>query len=318
MKEINLNKFHVVTVISNVNRYSTRYELYKQFEDYVLSQGINLTTVEIAFGKRDFEVIKENPRVNYVKLRTDHEIWHKENMINLGIERLPRDWEYVAWVDADVSFARTDWALETVQQLQHFDILQMFSVAYDLTPLLEPFQVHRGFCWVYYHDKVVNNEDCEYKFGHTGYAWAARRETIDRLGGLIDFAILGASDHHMAKALIGRAKDSFHADCHNNYAENIFIWQDRAEQYIKHNIGYVDGALLHYWHGKKRDRRYKERWEILIRNKFDPKLDLKRDWQGLWQLTDRNPKLRYEIREYFRQRSEDSIDFDERERKIQL
>jgi hypothetical protein len=92
------------------------------------------------------------------------------------------------------------------------------------------------------------------------------------------------------------------------YARNLLLWQTRAELYIKRNIGFVDGLLLHYWHGKKRDRRYAERWNILVDNHFDPDLDLKRDRQGLWQLTERNIKLRDDIRAYFRSRSEDSID----------
>jgi hypothetical protein len=34
--------------------------------------------------------------------------------------------------------------------------------------------------------------------------------------------------------------------------------------------------------------------------------DIKRDWQGLWQLTDRKIRLRDELRAYFRSRDEDS------------
>jgi hypothetical protein len=41
---------------------------------------------------------------------------------------------------------------------------------------------------------------------------------------------------------------------------------------------------------------------------IDPDLDLKRDWQGLWQLTDHNPELRDGLRAYARLRDEDSPD----------
>ena len=60
--------------------------------------------------------------------------WHKENLVNLGIARLPRDSRYVAWVDADLTFARHDWVQETIQQLQHYPIVQMFAEAHDLGP----------------------------------------------------------------------------------------------------------------------------------------------------------------------------------------
>ena len=55
-----------------------------------------------------------------------------------------------------------------------------------------------------------------------------------------------------------------------------------------------------------------DRWKILTENQFNPNTDIKRDWQGLFQLEDhgdmRSIKLRDDIRKYFRARNEDSID----------
>ena len=300
------SQLYVVTPISNPCRYNTRYKLYDNFAKMVTDSGAELVTVEVAFGNRNHVVTKpDNP--NHLQLRTSHELWHKENMINQGIERLPNDWEYVAWIDADICFANPHWVTETLQQLQHYDIVQMFSQAYDLGPNNEPFQKHNGFVYSYMH-QLMGNKD--YSNWHPGFAWAARRSAINHLGGLIDFAILGAADRHMAHALIGRVRQTIHSRLSKSYAEGLIRWEERAEKYIQRNIGYVPGLILHYWHGKKRDRRYKERWKILIENKFDPKLDLKEDWQGLWQLTDRNIKLRDDLRGYFRARNEDSIDLE--------
>jgi len=33
-----------------------------------------------------------------------------------GVVGLPRDWRYVAWIDADVHFLNRDWAQETLHQ----------------------------------------------------------------------------------------------------------------------------------------------------------------------------------------------------------
>lgn len=35
-------------------------------------------------------------------------------------------------MDADVQFSRADWAQETVQQLQHYHVVQMWSMCQDL------------------------------------------------------------------------------------------------------------------------------------------------------------------------------------------
>src|SRR4051812_17323789 len=116
---------HVVTAISNPERFRSRYNLYKNFEKHVTDAGGELTTVELAFGNRPY-VITDANNPKDVQVRTSCQIWHKENLLNLGISRLPRNWEYVAWVDADIMFARPDWVEETLHQLQHFHVVQMF------------------------------------------------------------------------------------------------------------------------------------------------------------------------------------------------
>jgi hypothetical protein len=90
------------------------------------------------------------------------------------------------------------------------------------------------------------------------------------------------------------------------YAAWCEEWQRRAETYVKRNIGFVDGLLLHYFHGAKKNRGYVNRSEILWRNAFDPAKDIKRDWQGLWQLSGDKLALRDQLRAYFRSRDEDN------------
>jgi hypothetical protein len=89
-------------------------------------------------------------------------------------------------------------------------------------------------------------------------------------------------------------------------------WEARALKYIRKNIGFVPGTIYHNWHGAKTNRKYKDRWSIMVDSQFDPAIDIKKDWQGLYQLTDRrgeiSVKLRDDLREYFRTRNEDSID----------
>lgn len=312
-----LSRFHVISVISNPVRYKSRTELYRNFETHMKHSGASFWTVETAFGDRPFEITEAgDPRD--VRFRSFDEIWHKENMINLAIQRLPEDWEYVAWVDADIMFTNHKWLEETVHQLQHYMVVQMFGDAVDLGPRGEPIQFHRGFMKGYFEEGFnspnFKAEMAAYYGGpggykaHPGYAWAARREAIEHLGGLVDWAILGSGDHHMAMGLIGEIEKTFPSQMHSRYAAKMLRWQDRAIKYLHKDVGFVDGTISHYWHGKKKNRKYRERWSILTGNNFDPDLDLKRDSQGLYVWTDNNPRLRDEVRAYFRQRNEDSTD----------
>jgi hypothetical protein len=304
----NSAKLYVVTAISNPKRYQSRYKLYENFAKMVNDAGAIPYTVETAFGHRP-HIITQKDNAQHIQLRTSHELWHKENMLNIGFSRLPSNWEYAAWIDADVVFAKPNWAAETIHALQHYDVVQMFSHAFDLGPDHTPFNKTIGFMKSY-HDNLEEAPSYYSYTWHPGYAWAIRRSAFDHLGGLIDYAVLGAADRHMAHALIGSVEKTIHVKLTDNYKNELLVWQQRAEKHIRRNVGFVPGALLHYWHGKKRDRKYVERWKILVDNEFDPKLDLKKDWQGLYQLTDRSITLRDQLRNYFAARNEDSIDLE--------
>ncbi len=304
-----MEPLHVVTMISNPVRYASRYALYREFRARLEAAGVRLMTAEIAFGDRPFAITAPGDPWA-VQLRTIDELWHKENAINIAISRLPSDWKYVAWIDADVSFVRPDWAEETVHRLQHHHVVQMFDHAIDLGPEMQTVQTHSSFVGNYLRGAPRGRR---YEHWHPGYAWAATREAIDMMGGLLDWAILGAADHHMAVCMIGGLGEDYCTPTSRlspRYVRKLQVWQERSVASLKRDIGVVPGTLLHYWHGKKKDRRYGDRWQILTRNSYDPDAHLRRDWQGLWQLADDAWKLRDDIRGYFRARNEDSIDLE--------
>src|ERR1051326_8569574 len=318
---------HVITTVFNPVRYRSRWRLYEDFARMVQRSGAILHTVEVSFGERSAVLNPFDPKNavpepeydregNYIALRTRDELWLKENAINLGFARLPADWKYAAWIDADILFARGDWANETVQQLQHHPVLQMWTESVDLSPDYEILRRFRSFAWCmkndtpidisgnyYYYDAFKSQEH----YWHPGFAWAIRRDAFDALGGLVDWSILGSGDFFMANALAGRIVPASKqlGEAGSRWLEN---WKDRADRYVRQNVGYVDGLILHFWHGKKANRRYKDRWKILVDAGFNAEVDLYRDWQGLWQLNPDNKALRDGIRDYFRQRNEDGTD----------
>ena len=297
---------YVVTVIFNQNRYASRYRLFHGFEKHCADSGAILYTVEIALRDRHHEVT--DPQCDrHVQLRTESELWYKENGGNVGLSWLPNDWEYVAFVDADFLFTRPDWATETVHMLQHYDAVQMFS---NLTYLDSNHAVHnsmKGFAYL----NANQSADLPKVYGHRGAvggAWAYRRSAIEKLGGLLDVCILGSADWHMAFALAMR--DDVHPEMKfekiPQYVKAIQDWRERAKD-LRGNIGYVDANAVHHWHGALKNRGYATRWRILTDNDFDPYLDLSRDWQGLISLTKHKPALRDQIRLYFKSRNEDAL-----------
>jgi hypothetical protein len=311
---------HVLTPLSNPVRYSRRYELFLDFAKHMRESRVNLHVCELVYGDRE-PLCDAKDFTTLLQLRTRHELWHKENQLNVLANRLPPDAKYLAIVDGDVRFLNPNWAAETVHQLQHYDVVQMFDFAEDVGfGEHQHLNVERSFMLAYHNMLRGNLHGEPYKpnphgkypyggwWGHCGYAWAFRRSAWDKLGGLIDSCILGSADHSMACGLVGSIKSSFPQAMHANFQRDLLIWGERAEQHIQRNVGYVPGKLMHFFHGSKALRQYVNRWKILTRNNFDPVTDLKRDIQGLWQLTGNKTRLRDDLRLYFRQRNEDSND----------
>jgi hypothetical protein len=305
-------------MISNPEMYKSRYDLYHKFAAELLRHDVVLITVEVAFGDRHFEVTQAgNP--NHVQLRTWDILWAKENALNIGISRLPESAQYIGWIDSDIQFVNMDWVQAGIHALQKYMIIQPWSECIDKGPAGQAMEQHTSFCSLYIKKgraAVLAGESGAYygtvgsTFGHPGYAWLARREALDMIGGLPDWAILGAADHHLALALIGSVGRSNPGGLHTEYTRRLLQLENLCESKIKRDIGYVPGVILHDWHGSKKSRRYKERWKILQDHNFDPATDIVKDTQGLYQLNANKIGLRDDLRAYFAARDEDGTNID--------
>ncbi len=298
---------HVVAVVSNPVRYHSRYRLFRDFVAQMnATKNVRLHVVELAFGDRNFEITEGVESI--LRVRTSAEIWHKENMINLGVQHLlPTNWRYVAWIDGDIQFQNANWALETIHALQHHPVVQPWTECVDMGAQGNVLQLFRSFGSLVQKGVKHSFKDPNYPMGHSGYAWACTRRFWENTRGLVDFAILGSADHHMAWAMINQVDYSINAQMSDSFKGKLREWQYDAYRETNGHIGAVPGLIHHAWHGSKQKRFYRERWQILVGHKFDPVKDLRRDTQGLLYLTGK-PHLEEEIRQYFRSRSEDGID----------
>lgn len=303
------NTLHVIRVCTNPVRYHSRYRLARQQEEEFLAMpNLKLYTVEAAFGDRQHEItVSGNP--HHLLLRTNSEIWIKENLINLGVRYLlPKNWKYLAWIDADISFRDHHWAQEAMHQLQHFSVIQPWS---DCADLGHHGNIDRHFrSFGSQHQKRIPKQmhpSQPYTYAHSGFAWACRRDFWENVGGLPDFCILGSADHHAAFAMIGEVKNTIHGKMCHSFFRKLYEWQAKALRITKKEVGFTPGRIEHFFHGNKNKRFYRERWEILVKNNFDPDTDLMYDNAGVIQLTGK-PELEQDLRLYNRSRQEDGID----------
>lgn len=314
------DRLHVMTMMQNPLRFRSRYRNFEALRRHVEDSGGILYTAEVATGERHFEITEPgNPL--HLQLRCDdepwrYECWLKECALNALLRaRVPITAKYIAWIDTDVHFTRTDWCQETLHLLQQYQFLQMFSHTLDLGPNSEPLGQTEGMVFKRIQNPAEPVQGYYYYYGgkkglwvHPGFAWAARRDALNRVGGLIDWAILGSGDWLMGAALFGQVDKALGGNYTPTYRRWAVGWENRAEKYIQHNVGYVPGLIVHRFHGRKKDRNYDTRWRLLVDTMFNPEEDLTRDAQGLWRLTDRSIELRDGLRRFASLRNEDTTE----------
>lgn len=299
---------HVIGACFNPMRYHSRYRLFRQWRQRMeATPNVKVYAVELAFGDRHFEVTGSIPQ--NLQLRAAQEIWHKESLINLAVKYLlPPNWKYLCWSDTDINWVDDSWALEALHQLQHYPLIQPWRDCLDLGFQGTVLQHFQSFCYVYRQGLPIQTHPAQpYKYAHSGFAWACTRKWWEQIVGLMDFPILGSADHHMAFASVGRVDDSIHSAMNDKFYELCWEWERKAIRATQGQLGYVPTRIEHFYHGKKANRKYRERWQILIDHAFDPLADLKYDEQGLPMLIGK-PQLLKACRDYFNERKEDGID----------
>ncbi len=308
------DKLHVIIVISNPCKYFRRYILALEFIERIKREQnkfIELYIVELEYGNNPkFEVTeKNNTKHLQILCPNPNPIWHKENMINMGVKHLlPTTWKAMAWVDADIEFDNVHWAEDTLKILGSgsYDMVQLFSNAMDLDQNKDIMQLFTSFGYQYTHQRKYKPSNVN-NYWHPGFAWACTRNAYEKMGGLFDLGILGSGDNHMALAFIGKSEFSLSPTMSKGYNDAVKEYECKIlDNNLK--LGYVPGIIKHYFHGSKKNRKYMERRLILIQHEFDPLIHLMKDETGLLLPTPECPQnLLNDIKQYFEERNEDEF-----------
>jgi len=310
-----------ITSFFNPAGYQRPVQNLEVFAARVRAQGLPLMIVELALEGAEF-IIDESLCDQLVRVRSDQVLWHKEALLNIGLRHLPAACDTVAWLDSDVLFENQQWVADTRLALEQHRVVQPFSHCIWLPPDVESVdlslttypshakeygRIHSfGFGWQHFGPHAL---EARVLYGHVGFAWAARRATLDEIGGFYDASILGSGDSLMAHGFVGpevmlrnegpRIAPALLA----HYGE----WAEKATAAVQGDVGYVDGNLNHLWHGQMSNRGYIDRNATLLNAGYDPKLHLMRDENGLYGLHNAPPLLDAAVRQHFVDRKEDLL-----------
>ena len=334
----------VITTYYNPAGYAARRENYARFAQPLVEAGINLVTVECAFGVEPFELA---PSPSVIQVRGQDTIWMKERLLNLAIEYLPPHITKVAWVDADILFTNPAWAQQTSALLDRWPIVQPFETVEPLPPgqFTPTGKGHPSFVRQQSHRSRLRNG----VHGASGFAWAGQRALVQRHG-LYDAAILGSGDDLWTHAASGRLHSSrvcgvtgasrqrrwpLPAQLSGRlervpwpdwlidwrvrrirsqlpalavtepFMAHYLAWASRWYAAVRGRMALTAGVALHLWHGSPARRQYSKRNEILRRNRFNPLTDLRLNAQGVWEWASDKDALHQELADYFQSRRED-------------
>lgn len=312
-----------VVSLFNPAGYKNKLENFRIFSENVRRQGLPLLVVECAFEDGGFEVPRELCD-RLVHRRTSTVLWQKERLLNIALEHLPSACDKVAWVDADVIFENDGWVKETARLLETYRVVQPFQTAHWLKPgrrrpgriRWKSAQGPKDGGWMRSMGyQMTLNDDWRTSFqnyhshGHVGFAWAIRRELIQRHG-FYDAQVLGNGDFVMAHAMYGNEDfwNGNHWQRHRltkNMLRHMEAWGRPFFQDVQGSVSYVPGRLFHLWHGSQDDRLYNQRLDVLKKCDFDPATDMVLEEGGCWAWATDRAELREWSKNYFRVRKEE-------------
>jgi len=298
------DKLNLIVVISNPCLYARRYILLKEFIKRIEEEedNVELYIVELIYDDQRY-IITDKKNKNHLQIKCKTPIWHKENMINLGVKHLlPKKYKAFAWVDADIEFESFTWARDTLKILNGCkDVVQLFSHCSDMSREGTNLNLFNGFGFSYSKGKNYTGRGMDY--WHPGYAWAITRKAYEKLGGLYDKGVLGSGDNVMALSFINKCYCMTNENYHDDYNNSMLEYEKKAKGL---RLGYVPGVIRHHFHGSKKNRKYTERWQVLMNNKYSPKEHLTYDNRGLLVPTENMSEIfKEDIMDYFRERKED-------------
>lgn len=292
-----------------------------KFSAGIRHQGLKLLVVELAFDEAPFEVSLDICDL-LIHRRSNAVLWQKERLLNIGIEHLPPDCDKVVWLDADIMFENQNWVQDTSRLLESYAVVQPFEHAYWLPqgecelPSDPPYGLGEGLAMPGMAAVMAKRADWRraladyFEHGHSGFAWAARRDILDRHR-LYDLHVLGGGDITLAHAFYGdedfwRGRNYWCRNMTKAELAAIATWSRGIHADIQGSVAATPGWALHLWHGGIAGRNYLDRALILKENDFDPATDIASDAQGCLRWNSDKPDLHRRAREYFAFRGRDS------------
>lgn len=316
-----------ITTYYNPQKYSSRYNNFKTF-----SQNIQTPLLVVEFSHNgQFQLCKDDATI-LIQIPKGDILWQKERLLNIALQNLPKEVDNVAWIDSDIIFTDSDWPEKAEKLLETNKVIQLFSHMVHLSPnKLGPsdnntfrsgivknikdfgFDPNKETTFV---ELKAQSGSAISPHKEPGFAWAAKRELLDRHG-FYDRNIIGGGDNAVVcamyneldgfvkkmftyKIFFNKKKSKFYKECESYYLN----WAIPFSRDVNGKVDCLDSTIYHLWHGDLKDRKYYKRYLDVAKLGFNPYTHLKINQSGAFEWNIETPLKDYLI-EYFKVRNED-------------
>lgn len=261
-------------------------------------QDIPVYGVELSLDG-NFET-KDIPNWKHITATRENICFQKEACINIAVGMMPSDITKVAWIDHDFLFTNPNWYEEVSVKLDTHKAVQLFSeyISTDIFGRQIKSTISTAKSHAMY-GKKANARGC---------AWAARRELWNK-GGLYPLSFLGGGDSLFASTVLRFLDQRIQNVCglYGNQNFDPFIkWKESIENYITpSDVSYIEGRIIHEWHGHQDDRKYPTRYDIAKGMDLSKILSLGSN--GLVQISNVPDEFYNKVLTYFKDRNEDGV-----------
>lgn len=304
---MNNNDFYAIT--SYFNLFHTKERILNY---YAFRKNLKLPLIAIEWAPDGAFELKEGDADILVQIKDGDLMWQKERLLNIALNYLPNESQYVAWLDCDIIFENANWYLEAKKLLGHNDIIQLFEKVIYLPKSIFAFDISKDVKYdleIPSISKIAesginlfseNNIWGQFKNslnGNPGMAYATK-VSILKEHQFYDKNIAGGGDLIFAISLHGHLEELFlYRSFSTPHKEDIKKWFNKFTK-KKYKSTFLHEKAYHLYHGDLIKRGYSLRYEILNSHEFDPLLHVKMNSKKTWSWNAGANNLANEINQY--------------------
>ncbi len=321
---LRLDDMAVVCSFFNPGEDAGALERYYQFRQAIERSHLPLLTVELAIGLQPYQL--GTPNANLLQVRSADAMWHRERLLNLGIEELlRRGFRKIVWLDSNIVFEDSEsWPWAVAAGLEQSAVCQVFSHVLIHRHRGEP--VAAGIGAVKYFEETqeyVNQTALRPSArwpagrppGYAGFGWAANADVLRKVLPY-DRAIAGGGDRMLFAAGHGYSDAWFrsitkqlthyrfprcgacrHRIAAPEYTWHYATWAQRWAAAVENGVGYVE-QIVRDFSGVASPGDPTEIASVLLRHRYDPERDIKSNELGCLEWASERPSLQRDVAHY--------------------